>query len=91
MKFPVTENWSIFIGVTEKSLMDNHDSTSSWTKVLLGTHESHIEFIPRNWLGSDVGAHITDDWHALRNKVPWESIIILLESVHSLIAAEIEE
>jgi len=88
MEVPVAKNWNILVGMSEKIFSDDHDSASSWSKVLLSSHVDHGKLIPWDVFGTDVGGHITDYWHILWNQVPWEIVIVLLKSIHGLVAAE---
>ena len=74
--------------MSEKIFSDDHDSASSWSKVLLSSNVDHGKLIPWYVFGTDVGGHITDYWHILWNQVPWEIVIVLLKSIHGLVAAE---
>lgn len=90
MEVPVTKNWNILVGMSEKIVSDDQDCASSWSKILLSSHIDHGKLIPWDVLGTDVGGHITNYWHILWNQVPWEIIIVLLKSIHGLVAAESE-
>lgn len=91
MQGPVAEDWHILLGMAKQTVLENNDSATSWTQVLLGTGEHDVELVPWDWLGSNVGAEIADDWLVFWNQMPWESIKVKSEAVHSLVGAEVEE
>lgn len=70
-------------------LLKDHNGETGGANVLLSTDVDKIEFLPVNFAGSKVGAHVAHDELASRDNIPGE--LVELKALDSLILAEMEE
>lgn len=89
VSFEVKKHWGSFLSVSNQTFLNNDESDSRGSHVLLGSGVNKVVSVPINRSGANVRAHIANNWHALRDLLPGE-IVLYFNSMNCLVVAEVE-